>query len=64
MQSMGPMMQQMLGPQANMNQSLRQMAEGAGGQVGEEDQSIVLKLMEELSMQECMSIYMGNFSAV
>jgi len=35
-----------------------------GADVGEEDQSILLKLMEELSMQESMAIYTGNLSTI
>jgi hypothetical protein len=40
------------------------MAQSMGGDVGSEDQSIVLKLMEELTMQETMNVYTGNFAAI
>ena len=63
MQGLGPMMQQMLGPQGN-NQTMAQMAQSMGGEVGEENQSVVLKLMEELTMQETMNVYTGNFAAI
>lgn len=40
------------------------MAQSMGGEVGEENQSVVLKLMEELTMQETMNVYTGNFAAI
>lgn len=50
LQNMGPLMNQLMGGQGNSNQTLRQMAQDAGADLGEEDQSILLKLMEELSL--------------
>lgn len=43
---------------------MSQMAQSMGAEVGEENQSILLKLMEELTMQETMNVYTGNFAAI
>jgi hypothetical protein len=40
------------------------MAQSMGHDVGEQDQTILLKLMEELTMQETMNVYTGNFAAI